>query len=266
MISICIPTWNSLEYLKILIPSIHKNTRIPFEIIVHENFSGDETTTYLREECRKTNYTISDTNLGFCGVNNALKRAMYPYCMIVNTDMYMLPGWDLAILNQIQQFKKQKVDRFTISSCLIEPTGNNPEYDIFYAGHDAQTFDEQKLLGYFSSVQPKKINTTQYSHPILIPKFMLEEVNYLDESYFPGWAVDHDLPMSLYKKGCRDFVMLGNSRVFHFSSKTFKKLPDDIKNKSGQDIFERKWGMSVEEFRKRLKIAQPYSTVADGLL
>jgi GT2 family glycosyltransferase len=263
MISICIPSWDSLEYLKILIASIKKNTRMPHEIIVHDNGSADETLHWLI--MNKIKHTKSDKNLGFCGVNAALKEAKYPYCMIVNTDMFMLPGWDLAITSQINAFKKQGHDRFTISSCLIEPTGNNPEYDIFYAGHDTQTFDEKKLLEYFSTVQPKKINTTQYSHPILIPKFMLEEVNYFDETYFPGWAVDHDLPMSLYQKGCRNFIMLGNSRVFHFSSKTFKKLPDEIRNRNGHDIFQNKWSISVDEFRKRLNVAQPYAKVPDGL-
>ena len=160
-----------------------------------------------------------------------------------------------------RSFKKQGIDRFTISSCLIEPTGYNPEYDIFYCGHDAASFQETKLLEYFSSIKPVRENTIQYSHPILIPKFMLEEVNYLDEQYFPGWSVDHDLPKSLYEKGCRNFIMLGNSRVFHFSSKTFTKLPSDVKNKDGQDIFLKKWGMSVQEFRNQLEIATPFKTV-----
>jgi glycosyltransferase involved in cell wall biosynthesis len=264
MISICIPTWNSLEYLKILIASIKKNTKLPHEIIVHDNGSTDGTMFWLLQNNIKT--TCSEKNLGFCGVNYPLKSSKYPYCMIVNSDMYMLPGWDLAMMSQINAFKKAKIDRFTISSCLIEPTGNNPEYDIFYAGHDAATFDENKLLQYFSTAQPKKSSTIQYSHPILMPKFMLEEVNYLDESYFPGWAVDHDMPMSFYQKDCRNFIMLGNSRVFHFSSKTFNKLPSEVKNRNGQDIFEKKWNVSVDEFRKRLKIAQPYATVEDNLL
>jgi glycosyltransferase involved in cell wall biosynthesis len=265
MISICIPSWNSLEYLKILLPSIKLNSRIPTQIIVVDNGSTDGTAEWLVSRQSLAQFVLKDKNEGFCGVNWALKLAKHPYCMIVNTDMYMLPGWDFAIMHQINTFKREKIDRFTISSCLIEPVGNNPEYDIFYAGHDAQTFDEKKLLQYFSTAQPKKANTTQYSHPILMPKFMLEEVNYLDLEYFPGWSVDHDMPMSFYQKGCRNFIMLGNSRVFHFSSKTFTKLPAEIKNKHGQDIFERKWGISVDEFRNKLKIAQPYARVADGL-
>lgn len=263
MFSICIPNYNSLEYLKLAIMGIKKHTKIPYEILVHENGSVDRTEQWLIEN--KIKYTKSENNLGFCGVNQALKIAKYPYCFIFNSDMIPMPGWDLAIMSQINAFKRQNKTRFTISSCLIEPLGNNPEYDIFYAGHDATTFNEKELFNWWHRTRLVRQNTTQYSHPILIPKFMLEEVNYLDETYFPGWAVDHDLPMSLYKKGCRDFIMLGNSRVYHFSSATFKKLPAEIKNKDGQDIFQKKWGISVEQFRKSLNIASQYDTVADGL-
>jgi len=259
MISIAIPSWNSVEYLKILIPSIKKNTKIPHEIIVHDNGSTDGSEEWLKKNNVK--FTKSDKNLGFCGVNNALRLAKYPYCMIVNSDMYMLPSWDFAVLNQITTFKKLKIDRFTISCNLIESSGNNPEFSIFNAGTDAASFNEKKLLDWFSNAQPKKANTKQWSHPILIPKFMLEEINYLDESYFPGWNVDNDLPKALYEKGCKNFCLLGNSRVYHFISKTFNKLPAEIKNKDGQDIFLKKWNMTTDEFRNSMNIKSPYKEV-----
>ena len=259
MISICIPSYHSLEYLKILIPSIKKNTRIPHEILVHVNGTADGTHRWLEEQ--SIGFNMTNENKGFCGVNSVLKDAKYPYCMIVNSDMYFLPGWDLAIMAQINQFKKQKIDRFTISSCLIEPAGNNPEFDIFDAGEDAASFDENKLLNWFMKIQPKRENTKQWSHPILIPKFMLEEINYLDESYFPGWNVDNDLPKELYEQGCKNFCLLGNSRVYHFISKTFGKLPVEIKNQSGQNIFLKKWNMTTDEFRTQMKIKQKFEII-----
>jgi len=245
MISICIPAWNSLEYLKILVPSIIKNTKIPHEIIIHDNGSTDGTWEWIKSNphiLKKA--TLSTTNLGFCGVNRALKVSKHPYSMIVNSDMYMLPGWDFSILGQITAFKKAKIDRFTVSCNLIESSGNNPEFDIFNAGVDAASFNEKRLLDWFSQVQPKKESTKQWSHPILMPKFMLEEIEYFDETYFPGWNVDNDLPKALYEKGCKNFCLLGNSRVYHFISKTFSKLPAEIKNKDGQDIFLKKWNMT----------------------
>lgn len=259
MISICIPSWNSLQYLKILISSIKKNTKIPHQIIVHDNGSTDGTSKWCSEN-GINNLSYSSENLGFCAVNKAINKARYDYCLIANSDMYFLSGWDLAILNQINQFKRQKIERFTISCNLIESSGYNPEFDIFDAGTDAVSFNEQKLLNWYSSVKPQKPTDRQFSHPILIPKFMLDEIGGFDEKYFPGWSSDMDLPMALYKKGCRDFIRLGNSRVYHFISKTFSQLPTEIKSRHGQDIFYNKWGMTVDEFRKRIGVnSQPYS-------
>jgi GT2 family glycosyltransferase len=258
MISICIPSYHSLEYLKILIPSIRKNTRLPYEILIHVNGTSDGTHKWLEQQ--KIAYTMSNENLGFCGVNSALKNAKYPYSMIFNSDMYCLPGWDFPILQQITQFKKHKVDRFTISCCLIEPTGN-PEYDYFDAGRTAETFDEQRLLNWYSSKQPKKPNTKQFSHPILIPSQQLKEINYLDENYFPGYSSDYDLAKALYESGTHNFVMLGNSRIYHFSSATFSKLPQELKNKSGHDIFMKKWKQDPEDFRKSINIKEEFKMV-----
>jgi GT2 family glycosyltransferase len=266
MITVAVPSWNSLEYLKILYGSLKRNTKIQYEFIVHDNGSTDETEAWLKQN--NINYTHSDKNLGFCGVNNALRKAKFDYLLTANSDMYFLPGWDIEILKQINKFKASKIERFTISACLIEPLGNNPEYSIFYCGHDTQSFDENKLLDFYlrNKEKIKRENTVQWSHPILVPKFMMEEIGYWDENYFPGWNVDNDLPKALYEKGCRDFLMLGSSRVFHFISKTFNKLPSEVKNRSGQDVFIKKWGISTDEMRKRLSVAETYRTLKDNLL
>jgi len=188
--------------------------------------------------------------------------------MIMNTDMYPLPGWDEVIVEQIKKFENSGIDKFTISSRLIEPIGANPEYTIFNAGVNAKTFNESYLLGNY--IKQKKswsgINTIQYSHPILVPTSLMHEMNYLDEQYFPGWAVDHDLAASAYKVGCRNFVMLGNSRVYHFSSKTFTKLPNEVRRRDGQDVFLKKWGMTVDEFRNRLGVKEQFRQVGENVL
>jgi hypothetical protein len=161
-------------------------------------------------------------------------------------------------VNQINKFKRLGIERFTISCNLIESSGHNPEFDIFDAGTDAASFDENKLLDWFQTNTPIRKDTKQWSHPILIPKFMLEEIGYLDETYYPGWNVDNDMPKALYEKGCRNFCMLGNSRVYHFVSKTFRKLPADVNRKDGQDIFLRKWGMTTDQFREQMKIKEEF--------
>lgn len=265
MLSICVPTYNSLEYLKIFYKGLRKNTKIPYQLIIHDNGSTDGTLDWIEEN--QISCSRSDSNLGFCGVNRAIYASSYDYVMIFNADMFPLLGWDVEIVKQIENFKKQNIDRFTLSSCLIEPTGANQEYTIFNAGQDAMSFNESVLLGNYIKMKDKwkKENTIQWSHPILIPRFMLHEIDYLDEDYFPGWNVDNHIPCALYQKGCRNFMMVGSSRVYHFSSKTFNKLPPEIKNRSGQDVFLKKWGFTTQQFRDKMTVATPYKQIPDGL-
>ena len=258
---ICIPTWNSLDYLKLAVKSIQNNSALKHEIRVHDNGSTDGTLDWL--VANKVQHTSTEQNEGFCAVNYCLRRVESEHAMLWNSDMYALPGWDLEIIKQMNAFKRQGVTKYTISSCLIEPQGHNAEYDIEDFGADAKNFDEQKLLRTYKALRTRyslKKDTVQYSHPILLPTDLLKRIGYLDIEYFPGWAVDHDLAARAYYRGeCRHFIMLGKSRVYHFSSKTFQQLPADIRARHCEDLFENKWGQSVRQFRTMLGVAHPYA-------
>lgn len=265
MISICLCSWNDLDYLKILIPGIKRNTKIKHEIIVHDNGSTDGTEAWLIENNIK--HTKSAQNEGVAAVNYAVSQAIYPYIVDINADMYPLPGWDLSILKQINKFTSERIDKFTISSCLIEPVGNNSEYTIAYHGHDAQTFNEESLMQDFllnGKTKFKKSNTTQYSHPITMSKKLWDSFGGVDMSYKYGIGSDHDIAASAYNAGCRNFIMLGDSRLYHFVSKTIKKLPSD--RPSGHEHFFEKWKVTIDSFRENLKIAKTYESVKDGII
>jgi glycosyltransferase involved in cell wall biosynthesis len=264
MFEICIPTWNSLDYLKIAIKAIQDNSAMQHKVRVHDNGSTDGTLDWLTAQ--KIPHTSTEQNEGFCAINYCLRRVETPYAMLMNADMYPFPGWDLAIIRQINEFKRNRLKAFTISSCLVEPTGNNPEYDIQNFGVDAGTFDEQKLLRHYKAMQTayfQRRDTIQYSHPILLPTELLKRIGYLDIEYFPGWAADHDLAARAYYRGeCRHFIMLGKSRVYHFGSKTFRQLSPEICAHHCEDLFENKWGQTVFTFRQLLKVSRCYEHIA----
>jgi len=55
--------------------------------------------------------------------------------------------------------------------------------------------------------------------------------------------------------------MLGRCTVYHFISKTFQKLSPELNRKHGQDIFYKKWGITVENFRNNLNLKQKFEIV-----
>jgi len=78
MYSIIIPTYNNINYLKICIESIKKNSNFANQIIVHVNEGKDGTKDYL--ESKKIDYTWTNNNVGLCkGVNLAAKKIKTNY-------------------------------------------------------------------------------------------------------------------------------------------------------------------------------------------
>ena len=74
MFSIVIPTYNNLEYLKLCLESIKKNSKFNHEIIIHVNEGKDGTLDFLKNE----NYffTYSKINSGvFCNTDNIILDA-----------------------------------------------------------------------------------------------------------------------------------------------------------------------------------------------
>ena len=74
MFSIIIPTLNNLEYLRLCIKSLRKNSSYSHQIIPHVNIGEDGTVDFLEKE--NIQYTFTKHNAGICeGMNMASKKA-----------------------------------------------------------------------------------------------------------------------------------------------------------------------------------------------
>ena len=83
MFSIIIPTYNNVEYLKICINSIKKNSKYSHEIIIHINEGNDGTLDYVKKNNYKFSY--SKINDGICvGCNKAASISIYDLILYVS--------------------------------------------------------------------------------------------------------------------------------------------------------------------------------------
>ena len=93
MFSIIIPTFNNINYLKLCLSSIRKNSKSKHEIIIHINEGSDGTLDLVKKNHLK--YTYSEKNSGVCvAFNKAVKLATNKYIVLGHDDMYFCPGWD----------------------------------------------------------------------------------------------------------------------------------------------------------------------------
>ena len=245
MFSILIPTFNNIQYLKVCISSLKKNSKFKHEIIPHINEGSDGTEAFLINENIK--YTITKYNSGICeGINMAAKKATTSYILYAHDDFYFCPGWDESLLNEV---KKIPHNNFYLSGIMMN---NGPLK--FDCGNTLDNFNEKKLLDNYKNINHYDFQGSTWA-PHLMHKELWEKVGGLSEEYFPGTGSDPDLNMKLWKEGIRIFKGINNFKVYHFGSivtRRYKNHPT-IKTESGSKgakIFLTKWGISIKFFKK----------------
>ena len=241
MFSIVIPSFNNINYLKILIESLEKNSTKKHEIIVHINEGSDGSLSYVKK--KGIIYTYTKKNVGLCTATNiAATKATTNYILYSHDDMYFCPGWDLELNNEIN---KLKTNAFYLSGTMIEKSSGHIQIDC---GSDYENFNEKKLLREYDSIS---FFDHQGSHwaPHLIHKSYWYRIGGFSEEFNPGIGSDPDLNMKLWNSGVRIFKGLNKFRVYHFGSIVLRKKTG-LKRNKGTKTFLRKWGITPVFFVK----------------
>jgi GT2 family glycosyltransferase len=243
MLSILIPTWNNLPYLRLCVDSLRRHSSVPHEILVHVNDGADGTLQWVREQGLA--HTHSRGNIGIClALNQLAATARGEWLLYLNDDMVCTPGWDRALLDAAGQCGARPV---FLSSMLIEPERtSNTLVDMADFGGDPVAFDEAALLAYAAGRRFADIDGAA-SQPTLVRQADWHLVGGYSIEFGPGMSSDDDFLMKLWLIGCRTFRIVGASIVYHFSCRSTAKIR---RNKGGR-TFLLKWGVSQQTFREQ---------------
>ena len=243
MFSILIPTYNNLEYLKICISSIKKNSKFNHQIIVHVNEGKDGTFDYIKNS--NLEFTFSEQNIGMPkALNKASKLSKYDYILISHDDFYYCPGWDEELMNNVNSINHKN---FYLSSTMVG--AGQVQFD---AGQTIDTFNEDKLLNNLEKIKTIDFQGTTKC-PGLIHKDIWERVEGWSEEFSPTGGDDTDFAMKLWSINIRIFKGLGKSLAYHFGSITTRKKDKSLftyLGSRGNKIFLKKWGYSINFFEK----------------
>jgi GT2 family glycosyltransferase len=240
MFTIIIPTWNNLALLQLCVRSIRQNSAYPHQIVVHVNDGSDGSLAWVRAE--GITHTASPDNIGIClAVNEAAMHATQDYILYLNDDMYCCPGWDTALVNKLKQLD---TDLFMLSGTMIEPREtSNPCVVVRDYGTDAHLFDEARLLAELPDIRKPDWNGATWP-PTLVSRRWWFKVGGYSSEFSPGMSSDNDFSMKLWHAGCRVFLGVGDSFVYHFQCKSTGK----VKKNDGGRQFLNKWGMRQSVF------------------
>ena len=103
-VAVIILNWNGAELLRRYLPTVLAGTDAAIaDVIVADNGSTDESLQVLREEFPDVEVLSFDQNYGFAGgYNLAIEQTMYPYTVLLNSDVRTPQGWLNPLLDYME--------------------------------------------------------------------------------------------------------------------------------------------------------------------
>ncbi len=106
-VTVVIPNYNGMKYLKICLDALRRQTMKDFRILLVDNGSEDESTAYVREQYPEVELLCLPENTGFCGaVNAGIRKTETPYVLLLNNDTEVFPQFVEELLKGIKKHKK----------------------------------------------------------------------------------------------------------------------------------------------------------------
>lgn len=183
MVSIIILSYNTKTLLRECLVSIFsKLTSLPFEVIVLDNASKDESVVMVKRDFSQVNVIESATNLGFArGVNLAAKKAKGEFLLFLNSDLTLLD----TNLSEMIGILKTKSEAGIVGGNLLNKDNTTSEpYGKFYL------LPEVFRLLFFAKKAKEKlsgaVNKVDWVSGgyMLISRKLFEETGGFDENFF----------------------------------------------------------------------------------
>jgi GT2 family glycosyltransferase len=237
-ITFCISTYNNLNYLKLAIDSVRKNSyykESPF--IIHAENCTDGTNEWLKENKIKYNLTLliepnNDVVRGIGGgMNICADNVQTEYIMFLHSDFYVTKDWDKACYDEIQKHTEPT----WVFSHRVEPNMFNSDQrpgtvivpqDIFGSYYNDFNVD------YFNEWAEEFVNENDFIIPKaegvsgLISKQNWDIIGGNDPIFTPTSWEDMDLFLRMLYKGYK-FILTSKSLVWHFGARGSHRLEEN---------------------------------------
>ena len=271
MISILLPAYKSDQLLeKVFIPSWVENTQADTELIICDNGGNESETTgkldlpMMIEEAKilsvikrrrvEINVIGDGKNVGLhAAYNKAFKVAKCDWFYLPHTDHYLLPNWDVELLNATRGMVASKI---LLCSRSVEHTkGHTNHHKILDFGKTVEEFKQKELMEWYN----KEYKNSQESNrmevgarmPFFLHRSLLDKMadfnqkngicdGPFDDHYF-SYGQDDDIVQTAFHLGVRRFHMAWGSLVYHLGGQSNKQQNVDRGSDEPYFYFKNKW-------------------------
>lgn len=214
-VTIIIPNYNGLRYIKVCINSLSKQYFKNFNIIIVDNASQDGSVEFIKNECPGVRLIELKENYGFSrAVNDGIKASDNEYIVLLNNDTEVEQDWLYSLVECMERDEN-------IFSCSSKMVRYHDRTKIDDAG------DEYNILGWANkrgdglSIDSYDRNTNVFSScagAAIYRKSMLDKIGLFDESFF-AYMEDVDLSYRAKIYGYKN-IYCNDAIVYHIGSAT----------------------------------------------
>ncbi|HEX6892296.1 MAG TPA: glycosyltransferase family 2 protein [Chryseolinea sp.] len=220
--AVVILNYNGEKLLPLFLPSVIQHSS-QAEIIVADNASTDKSVAIVRQNYPGVRLILLDKNYGFCGgYNRAMEQVDADYCVLLNSDIEVTPGW----LDPIIGLMDNDPDVASVQPKILSYTNRNK---FEHAGAAGGYIDS---LGYpfcrgriFDHIEE---DHGQYNDErevfwatgacMVIRSSVFKALNGFDEDFFAHME-EIDLCWKLHRQNLK-VMYCGKSSVFHVGAGT----------------------------------------------
>ena len=241
-VSILIVTYGNLNLTRLCLRSLQECAGpTPFEIIVVDNASSDETASYLQQVAASgllpLRVVCNTQNRGFAAANNqAAQLATGETLILLNNDTVVLPGWIEGLTAALSANPSIGMVGPVTNSCGNEAQLGTPYPDLQQMASFAKAYTDSHvgmrtdpgMLTLFCAALPRKLWL---------------ELGGLDEGYGQGMFEDDDLAMAVRARGLQ-LQLVHDVYVHHYGGAAFNRLPPRHYLRlfwTNRRYFEKKW-------------------------
>ncbi|HHY35332.1 MAG TPA: glycosyltransferase [Firmicutes bacterium] len=243
-VSIVIPCWNNVEYTRLCVDSIFRNTEEPFELILIDNGSTDGSAEYfesLQEQHNNVVVISNPLNTGYgYACNQGLAAATGDYVVIMNNDIVVPPNWLRLLLRPAQApqvgIVGPRANNVSGSQCIATSYGSNLDLMEGFA----QTLARKNA--YQGSFVVRAVGFC-----MLVKRSVIEAIGGFDPRFGIGNFEDDDFCARAQLAGFKIWIA-DDAFVHHFGSVSFRNGGIDYTGlmRRNFELLKLKWRIAPE--------------------